>query len=296
MKTQPEEISRTPQPHLDPEVLARMPWQVYEPPRPGLKVVGPHMAELWKHRHVLAVLILRELKARYRGSVLGFAWSLLNPLALLAVYSLVFSIYLRIAIDHYPLYLLAGLLPWLWLSQSLTSGANSLIQGKALVTRVMLPPQVPPIVEILSNGTNFLLGLPVLLILSLALGRLSFENLLLLPLLFAAQGVLLVGLSLPLAAACVVFRDVKFLVQNLVTFWFFLTPIVYPTDLIPETLRLLLYLNPFFYISEGYHSIFYEGGMPLGLSLSASVLVGAVLWVIGILGFERLREKMVEHL
>jgi len=283
-------------PHLDPEVLARTPWEVYGPQEFGLGALRTHLTEVWQHGNLVAVLVQRELKVRYRGSILGFGWTLLNPLALLAIYSLVFSVYMRLDIEHYPLYLLSGLFPWLWLSQSLTSGSNSIIDDNALVTRVMLPPQLPPLVETLANGINFVLGLPVLLALSFAFGHLSPTAFLALPLLFFLQAALLLGLSLPLAAACVTFRDIKFLVQNAVTFWFFLTPIVYTKELVPESLRVLLHLNPFYYFAASYQTTLYEGHFPplAWWGIQLAIALAAVL--VGILTFERLRERVVEEL
>lgn len=272
------------------------PWVVHEPTRFSLKAFHAHLKELDRSRSLIRVLVQRELKARYRGSLLGFGWTLLNPLALLAVYSLVFSVYMRIEIEDYPLYLLSGLLPWLWLSQSLASGANSIIDGSTLVTRVMLPPQLLPIVEVVSNGFNFLFGLPLILLLIGLLRGLDLVPLITLPLVALFQGLFLVGILLPLAAATVMFRDVKFLVQNLVTFWFFLTPIVYTPDLVPENLRVMLELNPFFPFAHAYQMLLYDGSFPSPTAFMHMGGMAVLACLFGILIFERLRERMVEEL
>lgn len=274
------------------------PWRVHRPggSGAGAGALRAALATLWSHRALVGVLVRRELKARYRGSVLGFGWTLLNPLALLAVYSLVFALYLRIGVEDYALYLLSGLLPWLWLSQTLTSGSSSIVDGSALVTRVMLPPHLLPVVEALANGVNFLLALPVLLALALAVRTLEPLALLAIPAVSGLQAVLLIGVSLPLAGATVLFRDIKFLVQNAVTFWFFLTPIVYTPELVPERLRFLLALNPFAPFARAYQSIVYAGDLPGAgafLLMAATALAAAAL---GLVLFERIRERMVEEL
>ncbi len=272
------------------------PWRIYEAPRFGIGALADHMRETWGYRSLVVVLVLRELKARYRGSLLGFGWSLLNPLVLLAVYSLLFGIYMRINIDHYPLYLLAGLLPWLWLAQTLTMGAGSLVDSGMLVSKVMLPPQLLPIVGVLANGINFLLALPVLLVFALFTKGVSPAALLGLPVVVLAQTALLVGLTLPLAATCVLFRDIKFLVSNLTTFWFFLTPIVYTADFVPERLRIFLMLNPFYPFAKAYQSILYRGEWPSVASMLAIAGITIAALTFGILLFERIRTRAVEEL
>src|SRR3990172_4062078 len=120
------------------------------------------LAVLLRHRTLIATLVLRELRSRYRGSFLGFLWSFLNPLLLMVVYVLVFSVYLRVPEANYAVFLFAGLLPWLWFSSSLGHATGVIVGGGALVKRVLFPAEVLPLVSVLSNLVNFLLSLPLL--------------------------------------------------------------------------------------------------------------------------------------
>src|SRR5262249_1676807 len=118
--------------------------------------------ELLSYRVLIQTLVMRDLKGRYRGSALGLLWTLLNPLLYMAVYALVFSVYMRMAIEHYAVFLLSGLLPWIWFASSLMMGTTSIIEGGSLIKKVFLPPQVLPTVTVISNFANFLLSLPLL--------------------------------------------------------------------------------------------------------------------------------------
>lgn len=271
-------------------------WVVRTPARFGFGALVEHVRETWRSRSILAVLTQRELKGRYSGSLLGFGWTLLNPLLLLGVYSLVFSIYLRIDVPHYPLFVLSGLLPWLWLSQSLASGATSLMQGGMLITKVLFPPQVLPAVQLASNGLHFLLGLPIVYGLSVWFGDPAGWTLLALPFVIVAQALFLLGFVLALSSTCVLFRDVQFIVGNLVTFWFFLTPIAYPASLIPEWARWVLVVNPFAPFATAYQDILYRGDLPSPRTWALMGAWAVVSVIAGTLLFERVRPHLVEEL
>lgn len=277
-------------------VLAEAPWRVYGPLSGGIPAVGRHLRELWRYRVLLEVLVRRDLKARYRGSVLGYSWTLLNPLMLLGVYSLVFSVYMRVNLPDYPLYMLSALLPWMWLAQALSTGSSSLVEGSMLVSKVMLPPQLPPIVDALANGVHFLFALPVLLVFAVWSGRPPGVEVLWLVPIIVGQAVFLAGLTLPLAGLCVLYRDIKFLVSNGIQFWFFLTPIVYPPSLIPARYRVVLNVNPFVPFSNAYQDVLYRGVSPSGGTLLSILLVSIASLILGVLLFEYVREGMVEEL
>jgi ABC-type polysaccharide/polyol phosphate export permease len=276
--------------------IAALRWQVREPPHFGLQALRSHLKETWEHRALLAVLVRRELKARYRGSVLGFGWTLLNPLLLLAVYSLVFRVYLRVDVPHYPLYVLSGLLPWLWLAQTLGTATTALVEGQALATKVLFPPQLLVLVPVLANGVNFAIGVLVVVGVALLTLGASPAGLLTLPFAMLCQTAFLIGISLPLSNACVLFRDVKFLVANLISFWFFLTPIVYTADLVPEPLRPLLWLNPFHVFAHAYQTVLHGAAVPSAAVLVAMAAIGLVASALGVALFEGLREKTLEEL
>ena len=190
-------------------------------------------SSLRNFRGLLWTLVVRELKARYRGSLLGYLWSLVNPLLLLAVYTFVFNYIFKPRMegaDPYALFLMTGLFPWIWASTSLLEGTVSLSANAGLIRKAVFPAEVLPVVAVLSNLVHFLFALPVLAG-ALVIGRLmgyavgGWEAVFF-PVIVMLQVPLLAGMSLGLAALNVHFKDVKDIVNNLLTLLFFLTPII----------------------------------------------------------------------
>ncbi len=242
--------------------------------------------DLVHHRALVTALLVRQLKLRYRGSVLGFVWTFLNPLLLMAVYALVFRFYMRIAVPNYALFLLAGLLPWTWFSSSLGEGTNAIVGGSGLVTKSLFPTEILPAVVVLSNMVNFLLSIPLLLVAGWLYGvtpsPLSFVFLV--PVIALQCGFTL-GIVLALAALNVHYRDVQHIVANFLLLWFFLTPIVYPASQVPPEMHALLWANPLAMFVEAYHAIFVAASWPkletLAMLLAytlAALLVGAKIF------------------
>ena len=258
--------------------------------------------ELLRFRGLLSILVGRELKARYRGSLLGFVWSLVNPLLLAAVYTVVFSVVFRPRFEGaepYALVLLVGLFPWIWVSSSLLEGALSLRANASLIRKAVFPVEVLPTVSVVSNLVHFLLALPVLAI-ALVAGRLLGHEvggwwMVLLPAIVALQIPMLTGLSLGLAALNVHFKDVRDLLANLLTLLFFLTPIIYPVGAIPVSwLQRVVELNPFTPFILSYRSVLFSGLAPEPILWLKMVLFSFAGWVLGTLLFQRLRETLVE--
>jgi lipopolysaccharide transport system permease protein len=242
--------------------------------------------DLVHHRALVTALLVRQLKLRYRGSVLGFIWTFLNPLLLMAVYALVFRFYMRIAVPNYALFLLAGLLPWTWFSSSLGEGTNAIVGGSGLVTKSLFPTEILPAVVVLSNMVNFLLSIPLLLVAGWLYGvtpsPLSFVFLV--PVITLQCGFTL-GLVLALAALNVHYRDVQHIVANFLLLWFFLTPIVYPASQVPPEMHALLWANPLALFVEAYHAVFVAASWPkldtMAMLLAytlAALLVGAKIF------------------
>lgn len=257
--------------------------------------MAAHLVELYRYRVLILTLVLRELRARYRGSVLGFLWSFLNPLLLMAVYVLVFSVYLRVPLEGYAVFLFSGLLPWLWFSSSLGHAVGVIVGSGALVKRILFPAEVLPLVSVLSNLANFLLSLPLLIVFLLAFGIRLTPALAFLPLLLALQLLLTAGLALPLAALNVHLRDVEQILGNLLILWFFLSPVLYPVSTVPAWLRPLYFLNPLAGLIQGYQNVFFFGAPPhwLHLGVVAACALGAFVggyWV-----FDRLRDSLAEE-
>ncbi|HEX2164307.1 MAG TPA: ABC transporter permease [Thermoanaerobaculia bacterium] len=258
---------------------------------------------LARFRGLLATLTTRELKARYRGSFLGFFWSLANPLLLLAVYSFVFGVVFRRplgeGVEPYALFLITGLFPWVWVSSSMLEGSMTFISHAGLLRKAVFPLEVLPTVAVLSNLAHFLLAVPILaaaLLVGRALGHdLGGPSALLFPLVVLIQLPMVGGLVLGLAALNVHFKDVRDIVANLLTLLFFLTPILYPLEAVTiPALWWLVRLNPFTPYALAYQQTLFYGVVPDPELWAQMLLVALVSWAGGTWLFGRLRETLVE--
>lgn len=262
------------------------------------------LSRLLHFRGLLLTLTSRELKARYRGSLLGFVWSLVNPLLLLAVYTIVFDLVFRNragGVQPYAVFLLSGLFPWIWFSSALLDGTVSLSANAGLLRKAVFPAEVLPVVSTLASLAHYLLALPVLLV-ALAVARFGLHHpvggwsVLLLPAAIVLQLPFVAGLALALAALNVHFKDVRDLLANLLTLAFFLTPILYPLATIASVrpLQLLVAANPLTPFIRLYQELLFFGHVPgPGLWLQAAGLA-LVAWAIGSWLFERLSQTLVE--
>jgi homopolymeric O-antigen transport system permease protein len=260
-----------------------------------------NLRNLLKYRGLVQSLVVRDLKARYRGSVLGFFWSFINPLLLLLIYSFVFTVVLPGThpkeIEPYALFMFCGILPWTWFSSSLLESSSVLISGGNLIKKVLFPAEVLPIVTVLANMVHFLLGLPVLAaFLVYYRAPLSLTDLLWFPVVVATQLLLTIGLALIVSSLTVHFRDLKDLLANLLTFWFFATPIIYPMTMAPGTARTLLNLNPFTHLAISYQELLFYAG-PFGhWRWLLALLTGSIgLFLFGYFLFDRLRDSFAEE-
>lgn len=256
-----------------------------------------NLQQVYRYRALVVALVGRHLATRYRGSVLGFLWSLLNPLCLMLVYTLVFRFYLRFqGVENYSLFLFCGLLPWIWLTSSLSEGVHAVVSSGHLITKSMFPAQILPIVAAISSFINFLLSLPILFIFILVAGLPIHATLVFLPLLCIFQFILSLGISLALSALNVRFRDVQHLLANALTFLFFLCPIVYPATSVPEKFQFTMALNPFALLTSFYHDLILNGVVP---SLEQVLYLAAwsmVAFVIGNMIFDSNKEGFAELL
>ncbi len=261
-----------------------------------IKTLVLDLKDLYKYRALIWTLVIKELKLRYRGSILGFFWSFLNPLLLMAVYALVFSVYMRIQMEHYPVFMFCGLLPWIWFSASLLEGVNSIVGRGDLITKAFFPPQILPMVTLLSNLINFLLSLPILFIFLWASHLVPEWPLVVLPLILIAQLLFTLGLVLALSALNVHFRDLTHILGNLLTLWFFVCPIIYPLKQIPERFRFLVNFNPMALMTLMYQDIFFYGRFPNFRVLGWLLILGVVTIVIGNAIFNTYRESFAEEI
>ncbi len=260
-----------------------------------------NLRQLFRYRALISSLVARELKARYRGSVLGFFWSFINPLLLLLIYTVVFTVVMPNVhppeLEPFALFMFCGLLPWTWFSSSLLESSNVLVAGGNLIKKVLFPAEVLPIVTVLAGLAHFCLGLPIL-VAFLIYYRVPVTptDLLWFPLIVAIQLVLTVGLALLVSALTVHFRDVRDLLSNLLTLWFFATPIIYPITQAPERVRRLLNLNPFTHLAIAYQEVLFKPGpFTQGARLLAVGVASIVVFLFGYFVFDRLRDTFAEE-
>lgn len=254
------------------------------------------LRDCYAYRALIQNLVVRQTHARYRGSVLGFLWTFLNPLLLMLVYSLVFTVYVRYEMEAYGAFVFCGLLPWMWFAGSLTEGANSIVASGSLITKAMFPPEVLPTVSTLANVVNFVLSLPVLALVLLVSGRVPGPELLALPVVIFVQLLLTHGLVLALSALNVRFRDIQHLLANLVTFWFFLTPILYPVASVPDRLGFLNVMNFMSPLSVAYQDVLFHGRWPQWGPIAGVAVVALAALLAGDWVFRRHRESFAEWL
>ncbi|HYT75502.1 MAG TPA: ABC transporter permease [Vicinamibacterales bacterium] len=258
-----------------------------------------NLAQLPRYRGLIQSLVARELKARYRGSILGFFWSFINPLTLLLIYTFVFTYVMPAAngIEHYPLFMFCGLLPWTWFASSLMESSGVLISGGNLIKKVLFPAEILPIVTVTANMVHFFLALPILVIFLIVYrAPLTVGELLCFPLVVAVQFVFTLGCALILSALTVHFRDIKDILSNVLTLWFFATPIIYPYNVAPDLARRFMKLNPFAHLAISYQEIlFFPGPFGHWKWLAALGVASVGFFLIAYWIFDRLRDSFAEE-
>lgn len=269
------------------------------------------LKELFKYRQLIITLVARELKARYRGTMFGFFWSFLNPLLLLMIYFVVFGVILsgssgrvkdiNLVGVNYAIFLFTGLLPWLWFSSSLLESASVFFVHGNLIKKIQFPLEVLPIMVVLTNMVHFILGIPILILIIVLFGQglgLSFW-VFFFPVAVLVQFVFTLGLSFLVSALTVHFRDLKDILANFLTFWFFATPIIYslqnPEMQKHKILIWLWNLNPMTHIIEAYHYTFVFCSLPQWKKLPITFIVGLLFFYLGYMIFDKLRDTFVEE-
>ena len=256
---------------------------------------------LYRYRQLIATLTARDLKARYRGSILGYFWSLANPLLLLTVYTIVFTVFFPAnAIQPYPLFLFAGILPWTFFAAATLESTAAISANAGLIKKVMFPAEALPLVVVLSHLVHFALAVPVLVVATIGFawhGDVVMRPTMLLVIpLMVVQTLFVAGIAMTVSSAAVLFRDLRDIITNLLTLGFFLTPILYTIENIhiSRWLRALLRLNPMTPFVLSYQDVLFFGRLP-GLADTVLMLLYALASVaLGMMVFGRLRDTLAE--
>ena len=259
-----------------------------------------NLAKLLRYRGLISSLVARELKARYRGSVLGFLWSFINPLLVLSIYSFVFAYVLpgqhSVDLQPFALFMFCGILPWTWFSSAVLESANSLVAGGNLIKKVLFPAEVLPLTSVLASMVHFFLGLPILLGFLIRYERWPDGlDLVWLPIAVFVQFLFTAALALIFSALMVHFRDLRDILQNVLTLWFFCTPIIYAIQEAPGLSKRILDLNPMTHVIVSYQEIFFfSGSIGHWKWLLATGAGSVVLFLAGYWLFDRLRDSFAE--
>ncbi len=245
-------------------------------------------------RDLIYILTAKEIKTRYKNNVLGYFWSLMNPLAYATIFYFAFGIVFRFKMENYALFLICGLFPWTWLSNSAVTSANVFLSNANLIKKAIFPRYIVAVASCLQEGFHFLMTIPVIMLFMLVFDvEIKPFVILVIPVLLAIQFAMVVGLSLTIGTLNVFFRDINYIVQVGFQMLFYMTPILYPLSKIPEEFAGFMLLNPFFPIIECWRDVFLTGALkPEYFSLA--LLYSFVSLLIGMVVYNRLSWKFAE--
>jgi len=265
--------------------------------RKGKNITMEIIKEIYDYREMIFSLVRRDLQGRYKGSILGFLWTFLNPLLQLCVYTVVFSVIMRNEIEKFYLFLFVALVPWIFFSTSVSGGASVIRSQQDLVKKIYFPRQVLPIAFVTSQFINMLLSLLVVLgVLLIARTGVSIQALVCLPVVMLVEYILAMGMAFLTSALTVYLRDLEYLLGIITMAWQFLTPVMYSIDTVPEKLRLIFNLNPMTPVIVAYRDILYYKQVPQLGTLLHGIIFGVILLLVGWIVFERLQRHFAEEL
>ena len=228
-------------------------------------------------------LVKKDLRGRYKGSVLGFLWTFINPLLQLVVYTIVFSFILKTNIERYYLYLFVALIPWIFFSSSITVGSASIVAQKDLIKKIYFPRMVIPISYVTSSFVNMLLCFIVIFAVIIVSGAgINFLALLTLPVIMLVEYILALGMAMLTSAITVYFRDLEHILGIVTMAWMYMTPIMYDKSIVPENLMPIFNLNPMTHVIECYRAVLYEKKIPDLTTLLSAAGLGILILIVGI--------------
>ena len=251
--------------------------------------------EITKYKEFLKSNVKKDIRGKYKGSFLGVLWSFVNPLLSVIIYAIVFHYIMRFQIDNYLIYLIAGIIPWTFFTTSITSGMNSIIFNADIIKKVYFPRVILPISSVTSALVNFLISCIIIVIFALISGVGIGYSLLFLPIVALIQYIFTLGIVFILSAVEIYVRDIEHIINFFVGMLFYVTPILYTPDFVPENFSFLLKLNPLAYLIEAYHSIFYYKQIPNLTDLGIVFVLSAFIFTLGYMIFNKLQKGFAEE-
>lgn len=253
--------------------------------------------EIYAYREMIFSLIRRDLKGRYKGSVLGFFWTFLNPLMQLVVYTIVFSVVMVSPIEEYYLFLFVALVPWLMFATSVSGGCSCVRGQQDMVKKIYFPREVLPIAYVTSQFVNMLLSFIVVFLVLIVSGKgVDLLLILYLPIIMIAEYLIALGLCLVVSAATVYLRDLEYLLGIITMAWQFLTPIMYDISMVPEEIVPIFECNPMTHIIVAYRDILFYKQAPQIKTLTFAVLFGVVMVAVGFVSFMHMQKHFAEEM
>jgi ABC-type polysaccharide/polyol phosphate export permease len=253
------------------------------------------LREIIRNRELIWALALKELRVRYKRSMLGFLWSLLHPLLMMVILTIVFSTIARLPVRSYAIFLMAALVPWTFFAQALSYSVESVVGNGEMLKKIYVEKTVFPLAAILSNVINFVLSLIPLVILIVALRFPLHWTWIYLPVPFLCLVLFASGCSLFFAAANVFFRDVSHILQILLSAWFYMTPVIYSLDLVPPRARPYFQLNPMIWLVDAFRDAIYFGRIPSARNIVIGFSISLVTLWAGYVFFRRSQDSFVYY-
>jgi ABC-type polysaccharide/polyol phosphate export permease len=256
------------------------------------------LVELVRQHELLWHMTVRHLKGQYKQSILGYAWAFVNPLSQMLILSFVFSVILRVPSQGvpFPLFLFVGLVPWMFFASAVSSATDSVTGASSLVTKVYFPREILPIAAVLTKVVDLAFGLLILAGMLVYFGHIPSSTVIWVPLIFMIHLLFTLGLSLPLAALNLFFHDVRFLVGVALMLWFYLTPILYPVDIVPERYHLLFDLNPNAVFVNAYRRVVLMDISPGADRLLLGAAVALLTFIIGYYLFKKMEPDFADKI
>lgn len=257
-------------------------------------IVWERIRALWTRRELIVGLTKRDLQTRYKGSVLGILWSVLHPLILAGIYTLAVRFVLRIQIPNYAIFVLSGLLPWMFITSSLTIASMSIVSQGPLIKKIAFPREALPIASVAGQLVHFtiayLIVVPAMALVQIGLG----PALLALPVLMLLLAMFACGMALLVAAAQVYFPDTRHLLDVVLQLWFWVTPIIYSMEMVPERFRFLFNLNPLVPFFRAFRTVVLGFALPSMADTSVLVTMAVLVLAVGYGGFQRAQRRFAE--
>lgn len=295
------EVSKTQQNNLNGEsgfsaaAAARLPENPLVVIEPSSGWIPLNLSDIWQYRDLLYILTMRDIRVRYKQTLLGAAWAIIQPLFTMLIFTLFFGKLAGMPSDGipYPLFAYAGLLPWTFFSNAVTNSGNSLVGNSNLITKVYFPRMIIPMASVASGLLDFLIAFGLLVVLMFYYGVGLSINILMLPVLVVLTSLLAIGVGMWMSALNVKFRDIRYALPFLIQLGMFATPIIYPSSLVPEKWRWLLFINPLAGQIEAYRSAFF--GKPFDwFALGISAVFTLAILFYAAFSFKRMEKSFAD--